>query len=161
MNQQPSQNYPYMPPQGQQPGGQRNQSSIGNLDENVAALLAAVIPVAMSMISHLGFAAWVVPLVIFLLEKRSLFVRLIAAQSLAVSIVIFLCAVIRDNLDRFADTSHFLTALPVGIFGLLLSLMQVACLVLLVLTAINAYRMVVFEIPSVTQWLRKNVGQHF
>lgn len=138
--------------------GNGNKSSILDLDENVAATLTAVLPVALSIISHLSYAAWVVPLVVLLLEKRSQFVKLCAAQSLAASAVILLCSVVTKNLDHWIDHSHFFVALPVGIVGLMLSLMQVACLVILVLTAINAYRMKIFEIPTITLWLRRYVG---
>jgi uncharacterized membrane protein len=51
-----------------------------------------------------------------------------------------------------------LALLPLGLMGLLISAVQMICLVLLILLAINSYKMQVLEIPVVTQWLKKYVN---
>lgn len=136
---------------------QGNKSSILDLDENIAAMLSAVLPIAMTMISHMSFGAWVIPLVVFLLEKHSWFVRLCAAQSFAAALVITVAAIVTKSIDLVIDGVGFFALVPMGVIGLLMSLAQVICLIVLVMIAIKAYRMQIFEIPTVTNWIRKNI----
>lgn len=127
------------------------KSSIIDLDENVAAMLTAGIAVLLSFIGHLSYAAWTVPLVVLVLEKRSQFVRLCAAQSFAAGVVIVACAILRDV---FGGMMHGLLVIPLGIIGLMLSLLQLAAAVMLVVIAINAYKMKTVEIPQVTDTIK-------
>lgn len=131
--------------------GSIGKSSIIDLDENVAAMLSAAIPAVLSFLGHVSYAAWVLPLVVVLLEKRSQFVRLCAAQSFAAGVVIVACAILRD---ATGGMMHGLMALPMGIIGVMLSLLQLAAAVMLVVIAINGYKMKTVEIPQVTETIK-------
>ena len=60
------------------------KSDLFDLDENIAALLVAVVPLAVSMIGFVSYVAWVVPLVALLMEKRSGLVRITAVRVLVI-----------------------------------------------------------------------------
>lgn len=132
-----------------------NKSNFFNLEENTAAMLTAVIPLGVSMISYVSYAAWAVPLVVMLLEKRSKFVKFCAAQSCALTLGIFVCSRITQNIIDLVGGSKSLLFIPMGIVGMSMSILQIVCLVLLIMLAVKAYKMQVLEIPIVTNWLRK------
>lgn len=132
-----------------------NKSNFFNLSENVAAMLTALIPLGVSFIGYVSYAAWAVPLVVMLLEKQSKFVKLCAAQSFVMTFVSFICSIVTGNINNLTDGAHGIMFIPLEIIGLVMSIVQLACLVLLVLLAVNSYRMKVLEIPVLTDFLRK------
>ncbi len=86
MNQQPNN-------MNQQQNFDPTMSSIGNLKQNVAALLAYLSSVLLGFFGA-GMFAFAGPLVIFLLEKRNMFVKRHAAQALALSIFDLITSII-------------------------------------------------------------------
>ena len=66
---------------------QPHKSSIANLDANLVALLSYLVTSLCLMIPALGYVAWIVPLVVFLLENKSMFVKKHAVQSLVIHIL--------------------------------------------------------------------------
>ena len=94
----PQPQQPYQPPPyQQQPQGNKgplfggdavaaHKSSLG-MDANIAVLLMYVAMVVVSWIPYLGWVAWAAPLVFFLMEKESGFVKFHAAQALGIGIV--------------------------------------------------------------------------
>lgn len=132
-----------------------NKSNLFNIEENTAAMLTAVIPLGVSFISHISYAAWAVALVIMLLENRSKFVKFCAAQSCALTLAILVCSRVTENINNLVGGSHSIVFIPLGIVGIAMSIVQLVCLVLLVVLAVKAYKMEILEIPIVTDWLRK------
>lgn len=134
--------------------GNGNQNTITGLDENVEALLTAVVPLALTFIPYIKWLAWAAALVFVFAEKNSRFVRLCAGQIFAATFTMFLCSVITDGLTHFA---HGLLIFPIAAVGIFLSLLQIACVVLIVMIAVKAYKMQEVEIPVVTDWVKKLV----
>ena len=54
---------------------QPHKSSIGNMEANLVALLSYLVASLLLMIPAIGYVAWVVPLVVYLIETKSTFVR--------------------------------------------------------------------------------------
>lgn len=135
---------------------QAGKSDLFDLDEHVAAMLVALAPLALSFIGHISYAAWVLPLVACFVEKRSGFVRLCAGQSLAVSLLMTACGLSSRLLElmrvRLEDTILF--AMPISIMGMVLSALQLFCLVFLILLAYNAYHRKVLEFPVITRTVK-------
>ncbi|MCL2741207.1 MAG: hypothetical protein FWE70_03740 [Oscillospiraceae bacterium] len=65
---------------------QPHKSSL-NLDANVLVLLMYLAMAAFSWIPYVGYVAWAIPLVLFLMEKGSRFVKFSAVQALALGVV--------------------------------------------------------------------------
>lgn len=139
-------------------GNQNNQNTITGLEENVEALLAAVVPLALTFVPHVKFLAWVAALAAVFTEKKSSFVRLCAGQVFAATFVMFLCSTVVDVATGIMN--HMTVGLlifPIAVAGILLSLVQIACVVFIVMIGIRAYRMQVVEIPVLTDWVKKIV----
>lgn len=141
---------------GSQGGGNfsNGKSSFFDLDEHIAAMLAALIPLGLSWIGYVSYVAWAIPLAVYLMEKRSELVRLNAAQSLALSVLSVAAAIIRAGAGHMVKEGGALMVVPMGIIGLAMSMLQLACAVGLVLFAIYGYRRRIFEIPRFTDFVK-------
>lgn len=64
-----------------------HHSSIGNLDANLVAFFAYLIPMVMSFLNIGASIAWVIPLIILVMEKESRFVERHAAHALTFFII--------------------------------------------------------------------------
>lgn len=132
------------------------KSDLFDLDEHIAALLVAVVPLAVSMIGFVSYVAWVVPLVALLMEKHSRLVRITAGQMLALTVAMTACAACRGIVNAVWDGDG-LFFIPRMLMGMSFSLAQVACLVLGILVAYHGYHGRVFEIPTVTAWIKNQI----
>ncbi len=71
-----------------------HKSSIGGLDANLVAMLSYLLPILLVFVSYARYAAWLVPLTIFLIEKESNLVKFHAMQSFLLNIVAAILAAI-------------------------------------------------------------------
>ena len=134
--------------------GSGNQNTITGLEENVEALLAAVVPLLLTFVPHVKFLAWIVALAAAFVETKSRFVRFCAGQIFAATFTMFLCSVITEGLTSIA---HGLLIFPIAAVGIFLSLIQIACVVIIVMIAVKGYKMQEVQIPVVTDWVKKMV----
>ncbi|MGY3725523.1 Uncharacterized membrane protein [Granulicatella balaenopterae] len=66
----------------------KHQSSFGEIDANVLALLVYLVPAVLSFLPNVGLLfTWFIPLMVYLFEKNSKFVKFHAAQSFVLNIV--------------------------------------------------------------------------
>lgn len=134
--------------------GNENKNTVTGLDENIEALLAALVPLALTFVPHIKFLAWAAALAAAFTETKSGFVRLCAGQTFVAAFAMFLCSVITQVLGKFA---HGLLIFPIAAVGIFLSLVQIACVVIIILIAADAYKMKVLEIPTITEQVKKAV----
>ena len=132
------------------------KSDLFDLDENIAALLVAVVPLAVSMIGFVSYVAWVVPLAALLMEKHSGLVRITAGQMLALTVAMTACAACRGIVNDVWE-GEGLFFIPRMLMGMSFSLAQIACLVLGIVVGYHAYHGRIFEIPRVTAWIRSQI----
>ena len=130
------------------------KSSLLNLDENVAAMLVVATTLGLSFIGFVSHAAWVVPLLVLLLEKESQLVRISAAQALAAGIGMLACSLIRAWIGMVWSADG-LFAIPRVLTLITFSLVQVACLVYAVLVGYHAYYGRVLDLPVLTAQLKE------
>lgn len=133
-----------------------HKSSLGDLDANIAALIAYVAAGVIGWIPYLKYVAWLAPLVIFLIEKKSGFVRFHAMQALllnAVSAVLsFLLVVVIGGIAR-ASIYNLANAYAAG--GILLLLGTIATIIGVIITVfaiialVNAVQYKTFKIPII------------
>jgi len=110
-----------------------HKSSLFDLDANIAALLVYLLPWLIGVISNsLCTITWIIPLIAFIMEKKSGFVTYHAANSLAfyvieailyiISTVLGLTAVITTLFSNIA----IIGTITVGITGILFLIMGLA-----------------------------------
>jgi uncharacterized membrane protein len=128
-----------------------HQSSIGDLNANIMAMLIFVAPAVLAFIPGIRYVAWAVPLVIFFLEKKSKFVRFYAATSLVISVISFAITVVLGIITASLTISLVLAG-GLGILAILslLSLIFVlAFLALFVFLIVMALSYKQVELPLV------------
>ena len=150
---------------------QPHKSSLGEIDANYIAVACYGAALIFSTIPFLKFVAWLAPLVIYILEKKSVLVKFHAVQALilnAIGAVLSLIAYIVGKIIVAAitpdttDTNYWLyyyssdyakdlkTASTVAfLFGLLAWIIILGIGVFQVLSAINAYKYSEYKIPVI------------
>jgi uncharacterized membrane protein len=74
-----------------------HKSSLG-LDANLLVMIVYILAAGFVWIPFVGYAGWLLPLILFFLEKESKFVKFAAAQSLIVGIAMAAVTIVRDFL---------------------------------------------------------------
>jgi len=131
-----------------------HQSSLG-MDANIASLIIFVAMAVVSWIPYLGWVAWAVPIVFFILEKKSAFVKFQAATALVISIVrvvlsILFSIIIGIVTASFSITFNFGAALAIiGFLGFISMLIGLAITGLIIYLIIMAYGYKQVELPII------------
>ncbi|MCR3922901.1 MAG: DUF4870 domain-containing protein [Firmicutes bacterium] len=123
------------------------------IDANIAILIAYLGGVVLGWIPGLNYLAWLVPLIVFILEKDSKFVRFHAMQSFAISLVGLLFAVILSILTAiFVATLHYSPGSGLGLLGLIATLGTIVSIVILVfavIAIIQGFQYKEYKIPVI------------
>lgn len=130
-----------------------HHSSIGNLDANLIAFFAYIIPMVMSFLNIGASIAWIVPLVILIMEKESDFVNRHAAHSLTFFIItgvihlffsfilgsLFLTNWIGNLaiIGFFYNSGVGILSLVLGVIGAILSFVLFICKIICLIKAYN------------------------
>ncbi len=137
---------------------QPHKSSIGDMNANIMAFLVYIIAIVISFIPVVTYVSWLVPLIIFLIEKKSSFVKFHAMQSLllyAVATVIsiifaIITAIITAGALAAAASGNFTGAfggaVAIGIIALIIGIIFA---VLGILSMIFAFQYKQFKIPVI------------
>jgi uncharacterized membrane protein len=129
-----------------------HKSSLG-MDANIAVLIAYLAGVVIGWIPTIGYVAWLAPLVVYLLEKESNFVRFHAMQSLllnavgaafGIMIAIFSGAI-------FFTAIHSPTASfgLLGLIGAVTLVISIVILIFAIIAVINGYQYREYKIPVI------------
>lgn len=136
---------------------QDHKSSIGNLQANIVALLAYVGPVVLAWIPYVSYVAWALPLVFFLLEKNSYYVKFHSMQALLIQAVRSAISILFAILTAAAMASFSLIGLSVlGILGVIVGILFT---VVLVFGAVSAYKYEAKKLPLVGNLAEKIAGK--
>lgn len=143
-----------------------HKSSIGGLDANVVAMLSYIASVVAGWIPIIRYVAWLVPLVFFLMEKESKFVRFHAMQSFLLhvlgAILSFLVLVVLGGIIGASMLSPYTASAAVGaagIIGLLVTVIALAITIFAVIAIIEAYGYKEYHIPVIGSLAGKFTGQ--
>ncbi len=93
-----------------------HKSSLG-MDANVLALLCYIAAFVLAWIPLLKFLAWGAPLVIFLIEKDSPFVKFHAMQAFLINVLNSVLGLIFYIIQRIAISAFIYSALYYGSYG--------------------------------------------
>lgn len=143
----------------QNPGA--GKSSLFGIEENVSAAAVGAVTLAASFVPYASYFAWVIPLAAAAAERKSGFARLCDAQTFLCAAVTCICSLITLLITPYAESAMNAAAgnslMAFGVVGVLMSLLRVAGMVLVILTAYNAFKGRVFDIPGVTVSLKKAI----
>ncbi len=129
-----------------------HKSSLG-MDANIAILIAYLGGVAVAWIPGLNYLAWLVPVVVFVLEKESRFVRFHAMQSFALSLVGLVFGIVLAILTGiFAATFVYSPGAGLGLLGLIATLgtiISIIILILAIIAIIQGFQYKEYKIPFI------------
>ncbi|MEA5012431.1 MAG: DUF4870 domain-containing protein [Angelakisella sp.] len=133
-----------------------HKSSIAGLDANIAALLTYVASVVVGWIPVIRYFAWLVPLFLFFMEKKSKFVKFHAMQSfvlhLVSAVLSFVVSVVLGGIINAAMVNSYTAYVTVGftgIIGFLTTIIALVILVFAVIAMIKAFSYKEYYIPLV------------
>lgn len=143
-----------------------HNSSLG-MNANIAAILVFAASVVVSWIPFVKYFAWLVPIVFFILEKNSGFVRFYAVNCFVLYAIDAIIAVIfaiitgivtaaytpKNIYDLYTYTSGALAA--VGIVSAIALIIGIFFLILAILCIVNAYSYKEWEMPILGGLARK------
>ncbi len=128
-----------------------HQSSLG-MEANIAVLIAYLGGVVISWIPYAGYVAFLVPLLIFILEKESGFVRFHAMQSFALNILGLILRLL-IQLVIMVVTPALLYSSPgaalgiIGAVGFIGTILSLAILVLAIIAVVNGFQYKEYKLP--------------
>lgn len=135
-----------------------HKSSIGDLNANMMALLCYIVSVVVSWIPVVRYVAWLVPLLIFFMEKQSNFVKFHALQSFFLNvfsaILTFLVLVVLGSIlgvgSISSNVNYFAAAAGLaGIISLLVLAISLVILVFAIIAMVKAYGYKEYHIPLI------------
>lgn len=132
------------------------KSTFFGLNENIAAALAAGLPLVLTFVPYVGYFAWIVPLIMVIFERRSNFVRLCAGKSVVYT-VILLAATALFNLINIFVKGETPVPLFISLCGAVTSIVRVLCAVIMIMTAYDGYMYKDFDSPIVSALVKKTI----
>lgn len=136
-----------------------HKSSIGNLDANIMALLAYLATGILMFIPIINYVAWLAPLVLFLMEKQSGFVRFHAMQAFILNIINFLLTTLLGGIILASINAAYARALASGDFGAslagaaimttILTIISLVIAVFAIIAMVNAYKYKLYKMPVI------------
>lgn len=135
-----------------------HKSSLGGTDANIMALLAYLIAIILNFIPGAHWFAWIVPLIIYLMEKDSQLVKFHAAQAFVLSAVGAILYIILDAINAaiwVGSAAFWLSgswgAAAAGsiIIGLISIVIAIIIAIFEILAMINAHKYSEYNIPFI------------
>lgn len=132
-----------------------HKSSIGNLDANVMALLSYIVSSLLAFVPVIEYVAWLIPLVIFLVEKQSKFVKFHALQAFCLNLAGFVITFVLSLISAatLAATNPFANPYAavgaIGLLSILALLISIAILVFAIIAMIKAYKYELYKLPLI------------
>lgn len=140
-----------------------HNSSIGNINANIIALLAYLIPVLLGGSPALKYVVWLAPLVMYFIEKDSGLVKFHAMQAFVLNLIgnafnylvsVVISGIFLLNPSIYSNNIGSLLTLGIsGIISLMLGLItfgiSAAVFILSIIAMIKAYKYSEFEIPFI------------
>lgn len=135
-----------------------HKSSIGGIDANVMALIAYLGSAVLGFIPGIRYVAFLLPIVIYIIEKNSQFVKFHAMQSILLSVFNWAIAIVYVILVGIAAGTGNMGALGIiSILAIVYYLIAIVFLVFFIIAAIKAYQYIGYKIPVVGNIAEKMV----
>ncbi|MDD4036711.1 MAG: DUF4870 domain-containing protein [Bacilli bacterium] len=136
----------------------KHKSSIGDLDANVMAIISYVGGSLIAFVPGLRYFSWAVPLVIYLIEKKSPFVKKHAIQSLTLqivsSIIMFILYIIIGGIIRRSYSGNpwaYISGVYTGLATVTTIAMVISIIfgIFAIIAIIKAYNYEEYSIPLI------------
>ena len=146
-----------------------SKSKLGDMDAKYAILIAYLGVIILGFISGAQFVGWIVPLIIYFVDKDNKFIAFHAMQSLLLGVVAAVVYIILAIVIFAATVNAVAGAVTLNAFGLGAGIVAVAIagvvaviiailvLIMLILACVNGYKYEIYEIPLVGKWAEKIV----
>ncbi len=138
-----------------------HKSSIGDIDANIMALIAYGAAIIVIFIPGIKFIAWLVPIIIYILEKESVFVKFHAMQAFIINIVGIILEIIISIVIGGSFGFLFFKPLSYGVWGaiilsgILMGIVSILVTIFEIISMVKAYHYEEYEMPIIGRWTRK------
>lgn len=130
------------------------KSTFFRLDENIAAALAAGLPLILTFVPYVSYFAWMVPLLAVIFERKSTFVRFCAGEAAFASVILLISTALFTFINGLVNSGTPLT-LIMSLCGMLTSIIRVVCAVIMIMVTYNGYLHKELNIPLVATLIKK------
>ncbi|MCL2708376.1 MAG: hypothetical protein FWF03_04575 [Defluviitaleaceae bacterium] len=125
-----------------------HKSSLG-MDANVLAVLIFAAMVVVTWIPYLKWFAWGVPLVVFLMEKESKFVKFVASQAFVVGLIRAALDIVIQLVSAIFRPIPLLNILAIILMGAVSIIIGIAITIVIVYLVVMAYGYKQVDFPIV------------
>ena len=140
---------------------EQGKSTFFSLGEGSAAAFIGILTAAVSFVPFVSYFSFVIPLAAVLIERKSGFVRVCGMQYCFASVLTAAASGITLLITPFAESAmnsaEMGRTFGFGTLGILMSVIRIACLAAMILTAYNAMKNKLFDIPYVTVLIKKMI----
>ena len=148
---------------------QQSNSKIGGLDAKYMVLIAYFGGSVLGLIAGAQFVAWLIPLIIFLVDKENKFIAFHAMQALLLQVVAVIIYIILSIILVIALAATAVSAATINLYafgagagvsmaiGAVILVIGVVVFILAILAALKGYKYEIYEIPLVGKWAEKIV----
>jgi len=146
-----------------------SKSKLGDMDAKYVVLIAYLGSIVLGFIPGVQYVAWLVPLIIFFLDKENKFIAFHAMQSFllgVVAAVIYIILAIVVGIATIGATAgaYALNAYGFGaglaviaVTGVIAVIVAILVLIMLILATVKGYKYEIYEIPLVGKLAEKIV----
>jgi uncharacterized membrane protein len=148
---------------------QPSVSKIGGLDAKYMILIAYFGAAVLGFIPGVKYVAWLIPLIIYFVDKENKFIAFHAMQSFLLEVVGFVVSIILAIVTVAAGAGAILGTLSgnmvsigggviaVAIVGVIAVIISILILIFAILAAVHGYKYEIYEVKFVGQWASKIV----
>ncbi len=127
-----------------------HKSSIGGLDANIMALIAYLGGAVLGFIPGVRYVAFLVPIIIYIIEKDSQFIKFHAMQSILLSVVGVVLLIIIAIISAIVIATGSYAALgALSILAVLVWIVEIVLLVFFIIAAVKSYKYELYKMPLI------------
>lgn len=138
-----------------------HKSSIGGMDANVMAIISYLASIILSFIPYISYVAWLAPLVFYILEKGSSFVKFHAMQGFILNLlgmlIILVITIIFNIIIGSMIYNWYAIIRMTQALGTITLIISIVFAVFNIIALIKAYKYEEYEIPVVGKFARRFV----
>jgi len=144
-------------------------SKMGGMDAKYAILIAYLGSIVLGFIPGVQYVAWLVPLIVFFVDKENKFIAFHAMQSFLLGVVAAVVYIIIAIIVAIASFGAVASAAALSsygfgaglavivITGIVAAIVGIFVLVMLIMATVKGFKYEIYEIPLVGKWAEKIV----
>jgi len=148
---------------------QPSNSKIGNIEAKYMILIAYFGATVLGLIPGVQYVAWLIPLIIYFVDKENKFIAFHAMQAFLLEIIVFIVVVIFAIISAVtavgmvagaATLNPYALGAGAGVFiaaSIITVVVGIIILIFAILSAVHGYKYEIYEAPLVGKWAEKIV----